>query len=111
LCFDGSDNQVSGVIQTKGGNFYFNAAGGTGGAGNMLSLLNTSGATNWPVLVNATSGNPSVMTTNAGGLTISPAGALRLAPSAGVFMSGLPTSKPAAGSGQVWNNSGVLSIA
>jgi hypothetical protein len=111
LCFDGSDSVVNGVIQTKGGNLYLNAAGGTGGSGNMLSLLNTFGATNWPVLVNATSGNPCVMTTNAGGLTISPVGALRLAPSAGVFMSGLPTAKPTAGSGQVWNNNGVLSIA
>ncbi len=111
LCFDGSDSQVNGVIQTKGGNLFINAAGGTGGSGNILSLLNISGATNWPVLVNATSGNSSVMTTNAGGLTISPVGALRLAPSAGVFMSGLPTTKPGVGSGQVWNNNGVLSIA
>jgi hypothetical protein len=111
LCFDGSDGQVNGVIQTKGGNLYINAAGGTGGSGNMLSLLNTSGATNWPVLLNASSGNPSVMTTNAGGLTISPAGSLRFAPTSGIFMSGLPTTKPMAGSGQVWNNNGVLSVA
>jgi hypothetical protein len=111
LCFDGADGQVNGVIQTKGGNLFINAAGGTGGSGNMLSLLSTSNATNWPVLQNAASGNPSVMTTNAGGLTISPAGSLRLSSTAGIFMSGLPTTKPVAGSGQVWNNNGVLSIA
>jgi hypothetical protein len=111
LCFDGSDGQVNGVIQTKGGNLFINAAGGTAGSGNMLSLINTNNATNWPVLQNATSGNPSVMTTSSGGLTVSPAGSLRLAPTAGIFMSGLPTTKPSAGSGQVWNNNGVLSIA
>ena len=111
LCFDGSDGQVNGVIQTKGGNLFVNAAGGAGGSGNMLSLLNTFNATNWPVLQNATSGNPCLLTTNSGGLTISPTGSLRFAPSAGVFMSGLPTTKPTAGSGQVWNNNGVLNIA
>jgi hypothetical protein len=110
LCFDGSDGQVNGVIQTKGGNLFINAAGGSSGTGNIVSLLNTSGATNWPVLQNATSGNSSVITTNAGGLAISPAGSLRLAPSSGLFMSGLPTTKPLAGSGQVWNNNGVLSV-
>ena len=111
LCFDGTDGQVSGILQTKGGNLFINAAGSTAGTGNMLALLNSSNATNWPVLENATFGNPSVLTTNSGGLVISPAGSLRLAPIAGVFLPGLPTTKPAAGSGQVWNNNGVLSIA
>ena len=111
LCFDGSDGQVNGVIQTKGGNFAINAAGGTGGSGNLLSLVNTSNATSWPVLVNAASGNPSVLTTNTGGLTIAPVGSLRLAPTSGIFLSGLPTTKPTAGSGQIWNNNGVLSVA
>jgi hypothetical protein len=111
LCFDGTDAQVNGTIQTKGGSLFINAAGGTGGAGNLVSFINTFNATNWPVLQNATSGNPSTITTNAGGLTLSPAGALLLAPASGIFLSGLPTSKPTAGSGQVWNNNGVLSIA
>ena len=111
LCFDGSDGQVNGVIQTKGGSLIINAAGGSGGSGNIVSLINVHGATNWPVLQNATSGNLSTLTTNTGGLLISPPGPLRLAPSGGVFISGLPTSKPSAGSGQVWNNNGVLSIA
>jgi len=111
LCFDGSDGVVNGTIQTKGGNLFINAAGGTTGSGNLLSLLNTPGATNWVVIENATSGNVSVITTNIGGLGISPLGALRLSPGGGVFMTGLPTSKPASGSGQVWNNNGVLSVA
>jgi hypothetical protein len=111
LCFDGSDGQVNGVIQTKGGNLFVNAAGGTSGSGNMLSLLNTSNATNWPVMQNAASGNPCILTTSLGGLLVSPTGSLRLASTGGVFMSGLPTTKPAAGSGQVWNNGGVLSVA
>ena len=52
-----------------------------------------------------------VFDVSAGGLTISPAGSLRLSTSGGIFMSGLPTTRPIAGSGQVWNNNGVLSIA
>jgi hypothetical protein len=111
LCFDGSDTTVGGVIQTKGGSFYVNAAGGSGGSGNLLSLLNTPNAANWVVVQNATAGNLSLLKTNAGGLGIEPAGALWLAPSGGLFAPGLPTTKPAAGSNQIWNNGGVLSIA
>jgi hypothetical protein len=111
LCFDGSDSTVAGVIQTKGGSFYINAAGGTGGSGNLLSLLNTANAANWVVIQNATSGNLSQVTTNAGGLGIQPKGALYLSPSGGLFAPGLPTTKPATGSNQIWNNGGVLSIA
>ncbi len=111
LCFDGSDGTVNGVIQTKGGNLFVNAAGGTSGSGNMVSLMNTPGATNWPVIQNAVTGNLSLIATNAGGLGIQPKGALWLSPSSGLFAPGLPTTKPAAGSNQIWNNNGVLSIA
>jgi hypothetical protein len=111
LCFDGSDGIVAGVIQTKGGSLYVNAAGGSTGSGNLISLLNIANATNWVVIQNATQGNLSLLSTNAGGLGIQPQGALWLSPSAGLFAPGLPTAKPAAGSNQVWNNNGVLSIA
>ncbi len=111
VCFDGSDSTVNGVIQTKGGSLFINAAGGSAGSGNMLSLVNTPGAVNWVVVQNATSANLSVIGTNTGGLGLQPRGALVLAPAGGVFMPGLPTAKPAAGSGQIWNNAGVLSIA
>lgn len=111
MIYDGTDGTVNGVIQTKGGNLYINAAGGTSGSGNLISLLNVPGATSWPVVQNATSGNLSLLTTNAGGLGLQPKGSLWLAPSSGLFASGLPTAKPASGSGEVWNNNGVLSIA
>ena len=111
LCFDGSDGEVAGVIQTKGGNLYVNAAGGSGGAGNLVSLLNIANASNWIVIQNATQGSLSLMSTNAGGLGIQPQGALWLSPSGGLFAAGLPTTKPAAGSSQIWNNNGSLSIA
>ncbi len=111
LCFDGEDGTVNGVIQTKGGNLFINASGGTTNSGNMVSLMNTAGATNWPVFQNATAGNLSLIETNAGGLGIQPKGALWLSPTSGLFAPGLPTVKPASGSGQVWNNNGVLSVA
>ena len=111
VCFDGADGTVNGVLQTKGGNLFINAAGGTSGSGNMASLLNTPGATNWPVLQNATTGNLSLISTNAGGLGVQPKGALWLSPATGLFAPGLPTVKPASGSSQIWNNNGVLSIA
>jgi hypothetical protein len=111
LCFDGSDGTINGVIQTKGGSLFINAAGGTSGSGNMISLMNTPGATNWVVVQNATHGNLSLIETNSGGLGLQPQGALWLSPSGGLFAPGLPTSKPATGSNQIWNNGGVLSIA
>jgi hypothetical protein len=110
LCFDGSDSLVSGVIQTKGGNLFL-YAGGTGNNGNLASFNNTSGSTNWIVFNNAAGSNPSIISTNASGLTISPRGALTLSPTGGVFVQGLPNTKPPAGSGELWNNNGVLSIA
>lgn len=110
LCFDGSDSSVGGIIQTKGGSLYVNASG-VAGNGNIVSMLNVAAATNWIVLQNATAGNPSLLGTNAGGLGIQPKGGLWLSPGGGLFAPGLPTTKPAAGSGQVWNNGGVLSIA
>jgi hypothetical protein len=111
LCFDGSDGTVAGVIQTKGGNFYINAAGGSVGSGNMLSLVSTPNAVNWVEFQNATQGNLTLMKTNSGGLGIQPSGALWLSPSGGLYAPGLPTSKPASGSNQLWNNGGVLSVA
>jgi hypothetical protein len=111
LCFDGSDQQVNGVIQTKSGNLYINASGGFTGSGNLVSFLNTPGSTNWVVVQNATAGNLSTISTNAGGLGLEPKGTLLLSPTGGMFAPGLPTSKPAAGSSQIWNNNGVLSIA
>ena len=111
LIYDGTDGTINGVIQTKGGNFYINAAGGTSGSGNLLSLLNIPGSTNWVVLQNATSGNLCQITTNNGGIGIQPKGALWLSPSTGLFAFGLPTTKPASGSSQIWNNGGVLNIA
>jgi hypothetical protein len=111
LCFDGSDGQVNGIIQTKGGNLYLNAAGGTSQSGNLASFLNISGSTNWVVFQNAKGSNSSTISTNAGGLSIVPNGALQLSPTGGVFAPGLPTTKPSAGSSQIWNNNGVLSIA
>jgi hypothetical protein len=63
------------------------------------------------VVQNATAGNLSTISTNAGGLGLEPKGTLLLSPTGGMFAPGLPTSKPAAGSSQIWNNNGVLSIA
>jgi hypothetical protein len=111
IIYDGTDGTVNGVIQTKGGDLFINAAGGTSNSGNMLSLLNIPGSVNWIVMQNATSGNLSEITTNAGGIGIQPKGALWLSPGSGLFTSGLPTTKPIAGSGQIWNNGGVLSVA
>jgi hypothetical protein len=111
IAFDGSDGTVNGVIQTKGGALFINASGGTSNSGNLLSLQNIAGSVNWPVLQNATSGNLSQLSTNAGGLGIQPNGALWLSPSNGLFAAGLPTTKPAVGSKQLWNNGGVVSIA
>jgi hypothetical protein len=111
IVFDGTDGTINGVIQTKGGALFINAAGGSSNSGNLVSLLNIPGSSSWIVLQNATAGNLSQISTNAGGIGIQPKGALWLSPSAGLFTSGLPTSKPNAGSGQIWNNGGVLSIA
>jgi hypothetical protein len=111
LCFDGSDQQINGVIQTKSGNFYINAAGGLTNSGNLVSFLNTPGSTNWVVIQNSAGTNPSTIGTNSGGLTLEPKGTLVFSPTGGVFAPGLPTVKPAAGSSQIWNNNGVLSIA
>lgn len=111
LCFDGSDQQINGVIQTKSGNFYINAAGGLTNSGNLVSFLNTPGSTNWVVVQNATGANISTISTNTGGLGLEPKGTLVLAPTGGIFAPGLPTTRPAIGSGQIWNNNGVLSIA
>jgi hypothetical protein len=111
VVFDGTDGTINGVIQTKGGALFINAAGGNSNSGNLLSLLNLPGSTNWIVLQNATSGNLSQITTNVGGIGIQPKGALWLSPANGLFAAGLPTSKPPSGSGQIWNNGGVLNIA
>jgi hypothetical protein len=111
IIFDGSDGAVNGVIQTKGGALFINASGGSSGSGNLLSLMNVSGSTNWIELQNATSGNLSLLTTNGGGIGIQPKGSLWLSPASGLFSSGLPTTKPAAGSNQIWNDNGALSIA
>ena len=110
LCFDGSDPSVGGVIQTKGGSLSVSASG-VAGNGNLVSLLNVASATNWIVMQNASAGNLSLLGTNSGGLGIQPKGALWLSPGGGLFAPGLPTTKPASGSGQVWNNGGILSIA
>jgi hypothetical protein len=111
IVFDGSDGTVNGVIETKGGALFINAAGGSSGSGNLLSLMNIAHAANWIVLQNATAGNLSLMTTNQGGIGIQPKGALWLSPSNGLFVSGLPTTRPSSGSGEIWNNGGVLSVA
>ena len=111
IIFDGTDGTINGVIQTKGGSFFINAAGGNTNSGNLISLINIPGANNWIVLQNAVTGNLSQMTTNAGGIGIQPKGALWLSPSNGLFAPGLPTSKPQSGSNQIWNNGGVLNIA
>jgi hypothetical protein len=111
VCFDGSDGTVNGVIQTKGGNLFVNGAGGVSGSGNMISLMNTPGATNWLVTQNATAGNLSLLGTNVGGMALQPKGALWFSPTSGIFVPGLPTAKPTSGSNQLWNNGGVLSIA
>lgn len=111
VCFDGNDGTVNGVLQTKGGNLFVNAAGGASGSGNMISLMNTAGATNWLVTQNATAGNLSLIGTNAGGMALQPKGALWFSPTGGIFIPGLPTARPTVGSNQLWNNGGVLSIA
>lgn len=111
LCFDGNDGQVNGTIQTKGGNLYLNAAGGSSGSGNLLSLLNQPGATSCIQIQNATSGNLCIINTNTGGMSVQPAGALWLSPQGGIYAPNLPTTRPAAGSHQLWNNNGVVSIA
>jgi hypothetical protein len=111
IIFDGTDGTINGTIQTKGGSFFINAAGGSSNSGNLISLLNVAGARNWVVLQNATTGNLSQITTNAGGVSLQPKGALYLSPTNGLFATNLPTTRPASGSGQVWNNGGVLSIA
>ena len=111
IVFDGTDGTINGVIQTKGGALFINASGGGSNSGNIVSLLNIAGSSNWLVLQNATAGNLSQISTNAGGIGIQPKGALWLSPSNGLFTSGLPTSRPNPGSGQIWNNAGVLNIA
>ena len=110
LCFDGTDASVGGIIQTKGGGLSVSASG-VAGNGNLISMLNVASATNWIVTQNATAGNLSVLGTNAGGLGVQPKGALWLSPGGGLFAPGLPTTKPAVGSGQIWNNGGVLNVA
>ena len=110
LCFDGIDSVVGGVIQTKGGGLTISAAGGQVGGGNLAALVNNAGAANWIVLQNATVGNPSLLTTNIGGLAVQPKGSLWISPAGGLFMTGLPTTRPSSGSGQIWNNNGTLSI-
>jgi hypothetical protein len=110
ICFDGTDGTVNGVLQTKGGNLYINASGGAGD-GNMLSLLNIQNATNWVEIQNATSSNLCDITTNSGGISIAPKTQLWLAPSSGLFMPNLPKTRPQAGSNEIWNNNGVVSIA
>jgi hypothetical protein len=110
IAFDGLDGTVNGVIQTKGGSLFINAAGGSSNSGNMLSLVNMPGSVNWPVVQNATSGNLSQISTNAGGLGVQPKGALWLSPGAGLFVQGLPTTKPSSGSNQLWNNNGFVAI-
>jgi hypothetical protein len=110
ICFDGTDGTVNGVLQTKGGNLYINASGGAGD-GNILSLLNIQNATNWVEIQNATSSNLCDIATNAGGISIAPKTQLWLSPSTGLFMPNLPRTKPQAGSNQIWNNNGVVSIA
>ena len=109
LCFDGTDAMVGGTIQTKGGSLTFSASGISAG-GNMASLMNVSGATNWIMMQNAAPGSSSLITTNAGGLTIQPKGTLFLSPNGGLYLLGLANVKPVQGSGQVWNNNGVLNI-
>ncbi len=111
IIFDGSDGTVNGVIQTKGGALFINASGGSSGSGNLLSLINVDGSTSWIELQNATSGNLNLITTNAGGIGIQPKGSLWISPTNGLFSTGLPTAKPAAGSHEIWNNNGALSIA
>jgi hypothetical protein len=107
ICFDGSDSTVSGVLQTKGGNLDVT----NGGSGKILSLVNVAAATSWVQVQNGTAGVPSVVSTNAGDLKLAPKAALWLSPGTALFATGLPTQKPATGSGQIWNNGGVLSIA
>ena len=109
LCFDGADALVGGLIQTKGGSLTLSASGAATG-GNLITLTSVSGATNWIILQNALSGNANLITTSAGSLAIEPKGALIMSPGSGLFMLGLPNIKPAQGSGQIWNNSGVISI-
>lgn len=111
IAFDGSDGTVNGVLQTKGGNLYINAAGGSTGSGNLLSLLNMNGATNWVQIQNSTGNNLCLINTNNSGLALSPHGPLWLSPGAGLFVSGIPLSRPTVGSGQIWNNNGILSVA
>jgi hypothetical protein len=111
IVFDGSDGTINGVIETKGGDLFINASGGSSGSGNLLSLLNINRSSNWIVLQNAVAGNLSLISTNQGGIGIQPKGTLWLSPSNGLFVSGLPTTKPSAGSGEVWNNGGILSVA
>ena len=111
VCFDGQDGSVNGVIQTKGGNLFINAAGGASGSGNLVSFMNNAGASNWVVVQNALAGNLSLISTNLGGLGVQPKGALWLSPTGGLFLPNLPVSRPTSGTGQVWNNNGVLSIA
>jgi hypothetical protein len=111
LCFDGSDGAVNGTIQTKGGNLYLSAAGGGSKMGNLLALLTVPNAINSIQIQNAASGNLCIVNTNSGGMALQPKGSLWLSPQSGLFASGLPTTKPSPGSGQIWNNGGVLSIA
>jgi hypothetical protein len=111
VLFEGTDATINATVQTKGGNFYFSAAGGSSGSGNLVNLLNVAGSTAWVQIQNATSGNLCEINTNQGGLGLQPRGALWLSPANGLFIPSLPTSKPTAGSGQIWNNAGVLSIA
>ena len=111
LSFEGTDAAVAGTITTKGGNLTLSAGGANSGSGNLLGLVNVPGSTGYVTIQNATGSNACTLSTNAGGLAVQPRGTLTCATAAGIFMPGLPTSKPAPGSNQLWNNSGVLSIA
>jgi len=111
IIFEGNDSTVNGVLQTKGGNLYVSASGGTSNSGNLLSLLNIAGSSSCVQIQNATSGNLCIINTSSGGLSIQPKGALWFSPSGGIFCPNLPTTKPATGSYQIWNNGGVLSVA
>jgi hypothetical protein len=109
LRFKGTDGTVNATIQSQGGNMYLTASG-DGTSGNMLSLYNSSGSKNNLAVHNATAGNGVIITTESSdGET--PSLTIGAVAGGALYLTNLPKTNPGAGTGKVWNNNGVVSIA
>jgi hypothetical protein len=121
--FVGTDATIYGAIQTKGGGFSI-GAGGDGSSANMLQLINVASSLNYVTIQNAASGNLSVISTNAGGLSIQSGATIYLAPTTQLWLgsgsgtgavysatiAGVTTNPGGGVSNKIWNNNGVLAL-